>query len=461
MTRPPTSRRHDKDIVSDMLRNDHKFLTRENYLDTLQEKKPDILYAGWRQGDEYPEEVPTCIVPWTSITLSANGDIKPCCKFTSEKGVTGSGASHMNVYEGATLEDAWKGFEPIRQQMLRKEKPQGCIDCWKNEDTIGTSRRHWMFEKVVDKPHEYTTEPPMALRHMDLNFGNTCNLKCRMCGSWGSTHWFKEDKKLQAINPLFNRNTKDTEARSIDPTLYRNMEDKLSNMERIDFKGGEPLMMDGMFEVLQMLVDNGSAPNVELGYVTNGTKTPERLKDLWPHFKKITLNISVEATGLLYRYIRGSHIQSIENLERNLHWLDQFDNVNGNFSVAVSTYNIFDLQNLADWQEHVTTNLTQWRTEIASRTSDSPYWYEKPNQFVDIVSKPQYLDPKNMPPHIKQRVIDAYDKDYHVLEEIKNKMYDTNYDEKQWELFKHFTRELDKIRGTDVLEYIPQLEGEF
>jgi hypothetical protein len=40
-------------------------------------------------------------------------------------------------------------------------------------------------------------------------------------------------------------------------------------------------------------------------------------------------------------------------------------------------------------------------------------------------------------------------------------MYDTNYDEKQWELFKHFTRELDKIRGTDVLEYIPQLEGEF
>ena len=33
---------------------------------------------------------------------------------------------------------------------------------------------------------------------MDLNFGNTCNLKCRMCGSWGSTHWHKEDKKLQS-----------------------------------------------------------------------------------------------------------------------------------------------------------------------------------------------------------------------------------------------------------------------
>ena len=64
---------------------------------------------------------------------------------------------------------------------------------------------------------------------MDLNFGNTCNLKCRMCGSWGSTHWHKEDKKLQAINSNFRRNTGDSSARTIDPSLYKNMEDKLND----------------------------------------------------------------------------------------------------------------------------------------------------------------------------------------------------------------------------------------
>ena len=36
-----------------------------------------------------------------------------------------------------------------------------------------------------------------------------------------------------------------------------------------------------------------------------------------------------------------------------------------------------------------------------------------------------------------------------------------NYDQEQWELFKQFTQELDKLRGTNVLDYIPQLEGEF
>tara|TARA_X000001036_G_C20671186_1_gene802536 strand:+ start:504 stop:1886 length:1383 start_codon:yes stop_codon:yes gene_type:complete len=459
---------HDKEIVNDMLKNDRKFLTRENYLDTLQEKKPEILYAGWRQGDEYPEEVPTCIVPWTSITLSANGDIKPCCKFTSDRRIArqagreyNSETEHMNIYEGHTLEDAWKGFEDIRQQMLRKEKPQGCQDCWKNERTAGVSRRQWMFEKIVDKPHNYTSEPPMNLKHMDLNFGNTCNLKCRMCGSWGSTHWFKEDKKLQQINPQFDRQLQNSTVRSIDPSVYKNMEDKLSQMERIDFKGGEPLMQDGMFEVLEMLVANDSAPNVTLGYTTNGTRVPEKLKKLWPHFKRVILNISIEATGDLYQYIRGSNVQTIEQLEQNLKWYDQFDNISGNFSIAISIYNIFDLQNLADWIEQVTLDLDHWWYMKANRTSDSPNWYEKPNQFVDIVSKPAYLDINNMPPHIKQRVLDKWDGNYHSMDYIRTALENPKYKEKEWELFKHFTRELDRIRGTNVLDYIPELEGEF
>ena len=409
----------------------------------------------YRAGDPFPEGYPTCIVPWTSICLAANGDIKPCCNYEAE--------GQFNVYRGDTLEHAWKEWDNLRKEMIEGKYPSRCKRCWKTEESLGSSRRHWMFEKIQNKPkpYKYNVEAPMNLRHMDLNFGNTCNLKCRMCGSWGSTHWHKEDKKLQAINSNFRRNTGDSSARTIDPSLYKNMEDKLSQMERIDFKGGEPLMQEGMYEVLQMLVNNGSAPNVELGYVTNGTKTPEHLKDLWPHFKKVTLNVSIEATGKLYQYIRGSNTQTIEQLEQNLHWYDQFDNIKGHFSVAISTYSIFDLQNLADWIERVTSNLKQWKTEVANRTSDSVLWYEKPNQFQILVVDPPYLNPNNVPPHIKQRVIDCWDKKYHLLDELRNRMLVQEYDENKWQLFKQFTRELDNMRGTNVLDYIPQLEGEF
>lgn len=424
----------------------------------------------YRIGDDWPEDIPTCIVPWTSITLSANGDIKPCCKFTSDQRIAKEAGrtpnwkaenEHMNIYQGHTLQDAWEGMEKLRQQMLAKEKPQGCRDCWKNESTAGVSRRQWMLEKIENRPDAYLNNPPMNLKHMDLNFGNTCNLKCRMCGSWGSTHWFKEDKKLQQINPQFQRQLENATVRSIDPSLYKNMEDKLSQMERIDFKGGEPLMQDGMYEVLEILVANGSAPNVTLGYTTNGTRVPEKLKRLWPHFKRVVLNVSVEATGDLYQYIRGSNVQTIEQLEQNLKWYDQFDNVKGYFSIAISIYNIFDLQNLSDWIERVTGDLDHWWHVIADRTSDSPTRYERPNNFADLVSKPAYLDINNMPPHIKQRVLDKWDKNYHALDRLRDSMKNPKYKPDQWELFKHFTRELDRIRGTNVLDYIPELEGEF
>ena len=66
-----------------------------------------------------------------------------------------------------------------------------------------------------------------------------------------------------------------------------------------------------------------------------------------------------------------------------------------------------------------------------------------------------------MPPHLKQRVLETWDKGYHQLDYMREHLKKPNYDQEQWELFKQFTQELDKLRGTNVLDYIPQLEGEF
>ena len=39
-------------------------------------------------------------------------------------------------------------------------------------------------------------------------------------------------------------------------------------------------------------------------------------------------------------------------------------------------------------------------------------------------------------PHIKQRVIDCWDKKYHSLDELRNRMLVQEYDENKWQLFK-------------------------
>ena len=116
--------------------------------------KRDFKY---RIGDPYPEDLPTCVVPWTSICLGANGDIKPCCQYDAQ-------GDHNIYLKASTLESAWEDYAELRQQMINKEKPDRCLSCWKQEDMMGNSRRQWMLEKL-----EYLPDPDLLDRFLNLD----------------------------------------------------------------------------------------------------------------------------------------------------------------------------------------------------------------------------------------------------------------------------------------------------
>ena len=384
---------------------------------------------------------PTCKVPWISITLSGNGDIKPCCVY---KG------GEYSIHKGDTIDSVWKKQDSLRKQFLNGEKPDSCIQCWQREESLGHSRRFWYDDKISTWPETYELNPPMNLRHMDLNFGNTCNLKCRMCGSWGSTAWFKEEQRLMEINKDFARGINNLKPTIIPAEYWADKREMFANLERIDFKGGEPMMQEGMYDFLEYLVKWGYAPNITVAYTTNGTKTPERLKELWPHFKRIKLVISVEGTGKLYEYIRGGDVQSIDQLVENIHWFDQFENLRGSFNSAIQIYNIFDLNNLLEW--------------FRDRVNASNKWHTDPNtfKFDCLVMNPGYLDYNIMPDNLKEIAHNIIaEKNYSSLQTIKKSLEKKSYNEKQWKLFIDFTRELDKMRNTSILEVVPQLGDYF
>ena len=178
------------------------------------------------------------------------------------------------------------------------------------------------------------------------------------------------------------------------------------------------------------------ATKITIAYTTNGTKTPERLKDLWPKFKRVKLIISVEGTGKLYEYIRGGDVQSLENLKENIHWFDQFENLRGSFNSAIQIYNIFDLNNLLEW--------------FRDTVDASKKWHRDPDtfKFDCLVSSPPYLNINIMPDELKQKAIEIIDeKNYKSLQTIRTALTRSSYNDKQWDLFVRFTNELDKMRG--------------
>ena len=42
----------------------------------------------YRAGEPLPNNEPTCIAPWTTITLAANGVIKPCCVYVEKMSIS-------------------------------------------------------------------------------------------------------------------------------------------------------------------------------------------------------------------------------------------------------------------------------------------------------------------------------------------------------------------------------------
>tara|TARA_B000000565_G_scaffold192743_1_gene147227 strand:+ start:207 stop:1373 length:1167 start_codon:yes stop_codon:yes gene_type:complete len=381
----------------------------------------------------------TCKVPWISITLSGNGNIKPCCVYQG---------GEYSYHNGDTLDSVWQDLDSLRKQFLAGEKPERCNQCWKREASLGTSRRMWYDDKITSWPSMYKLNPDMQLRHMDLNFGNKCNLKCRMCGSWGSTTWFNEEVALHKINPDFKRNPNKPRPTIIPASYWENKQDTFKYLERIDFKGGEPMMQEGMYDFLEYLIEWGLADNITIAYTTNGTKTPERLLELWPKFKKIKIVISIEGTGDLYQYIRGGKTQTEEQLIENIHWFDQFENLQGSFNTAIQIYNIFALPNILTWMRDTVNASTKWHADPDSF------------KFDCMVTNPRYLDINIMPYELKQLARSRIqDSGYKSLQQISNSLKNNSYDEKQWQLFCNFTKELDRMRGVDVLNVVPELKG--
>lgn len=381
----------------------------------------------------------TCKVPWVSITLAGNGDIKPCCVYK------GGGPS---IHNGDTIDSAWKDLDHLREKFIKGEKPDSCVQCWQREESLGHSRRTWYDDKIQNWPGTYELNPEMRLRHMDLNFGNTCNLKCRMCGTWGSTAWYKDEAKLAKIDKnKFDRALQIDPPTIIPASYWKDKKDMFASLERIDFKGGEPLMQDGMYDFLEYLVEWGYAENIMIAYTSNGTKTPERLKELWPKFKKVKLTISIEGTGKLYEYIRGGEIQTQEQLVENIHWFDQFDNLSGSFNSAIQIYNIFDLNNILEF--------------MRDTVNASKKWHRDPDSFKFdcMVTNPSYLDITIMPDGLKKKAVKIIEeKNYKSLNIIKNSLLNSSYDRNKWKLFIEYTKALDKMRNTNVLDVVPELE---
>lgn len=325
-----------------------------------------------------------CALPWMHLSTRPDGSLRVCCTANASSVGPTNDKEHggqVGVLKGedgkpanlntTTLLDAWNNsyMRNTRKQMLAGEKPASCLKCFKEEEAGHNSKRMWetdYWSKRVDLNAlvaETQDDGSVApnIRYVDLRLGTKCQLACVMCSPHDSSLWVKDWNALypQIENPAL-KETMGWESKGQvhgasynwhkqNPEFWSQFYDQIPNMEQLYFAGGEPLIIQQHYEILEEVVRRGFASQIELRYNSNGVDIPDHLFELWDKFKRVRFHYSIDSVGAMNDYIR--YPSQWDHQVKQFWKLDATGpNVEVTMACAVQALNIYYIPDLIRWK---------------------------------------------------------------------------------------------------------------
>jgi len=381
--------------------------------------------------------IPICLVPWKSILIDTNKDIKPCCAFN---GVLGN--LNKNTIKEITSGPLWTD---TKNQLANQEWPKPCLDCKEQEEKLNHSVRMNYRENIKFSDDD-------KINYLEFNGSNICNLACLHCSPKFSSKWTSEWEKLEKILPLgildSNKNIMPQSNFLTNPDLVvKNLKElDLSGLIHLVFKGGDPMLNDETVSILKHFDDISVLNQLEIIIFTNGTIVNEELLKLLDKTKKVLIVVSIDGIGKLNEYIRYGNNSHTDQLKKNIKIFKSFiKNIEITISCSTMVYNIFNLLEIRKF----------WIDELLQDSTFTPY-------FHIIVSDPSYINICVLSDGTRSKLIKYYKAHQHKNEfDIIIKALSGNYlgDEihNNWV---RYTEEMEKLRGNSIVELVPELKEE-
>ncbi len=391
-----------------------------------------------------------CMFPWVTMEIRPNGDVRPCYPFMDTERVG-------NVRD-APLAAIWNSPEMLRLRLnLLAEKPMlECRHCYRLEKAGIES-----FRQVCNKnyAHDFAlvegTSPDGRLpgcdvRHFSLWLSNACNFKCRMCWPKLSSSWY-EDAKALGLWPVPDEIVRPFPASK---DLFDQIDPLLGGLEEIFFAGGEPLIIEEHYEILERLVAK-KLFHVRLNYTTNFSMLHLKEKDvanIWNQFDDVYVCASLDGMGRRGEYLRKG--QRWDQIERNRERIREIcPKVRFQVTCTVSAINAW----------HVPDFHAEWLRKGYIGRDDF---------LLDVLTGPDFLNVSILPPRLKAEIAKKYDR--HVQDVIRPCFgAGQSKDEERFlgvakavlrddrphliPKFKEVTGKLDELRGERLLDVFPEL----
>ena len=400
-----------------------------------------------------------CILKWHYLELSLAEGLKHSCYHCPQHKIP----LKSDLHNTPTTKE-------VRQQMLDGLKPAEDNYCYDIEKTGNYSDRQYLavqFIKedpnIIAKTAAYEPDEQIYPKYLTVSFTNRCQMSCIYCGAGKSSTWKKE---IDEYGP-YPLNVKD----NYDKYMPRNdimkvednpyvdkfwkwLPDAYPHLQTIRLTGGEPLLDENTFKLLQYVKDNPKELSFEIS--TNLMVTDRRVSNYINLVKGLPgqkCYVSVDTWGEQAEWIRTG--LKIEQFEHNLH------RVLGN-GIKVGIMCTFNLLSIPNFEE--------WVFKMAELKQQYP--------GLLTVDVPQMVEPLHLTTRIAdKKLINMLDKAYksmltysHLFEDYEISKFKRTIAwtkanlmkgeelERNRKDFVKFANEKDRRRGTNFLETFPELK---
>lgn len=448
-----------------------------------------------------------CTAPWQDIHIVTDGGFKGCCVMEQRTGKYFTDGKDVNVTQGINAGLNSDTAKEIRLDSLNDKWHTACARCKKEEMSGMKSMRLLYEDRWKDK---FSYEDALVITNTetgelpddhvpffyDIQLGNLCNLKCRICHPVVSSSWIPDFVKLNNLPEKFRmplpgdrvvaiEHVKGKQY-NIEPSpfawaesdeFWEEMSERKSKMSHLYLIGGEPMMIHRHFDFLKECIDSGDAKHITLQYDTNLTNLPKKVMKYWTEFEKVMIGFSIDGMGPELEYMRNPI--KWKQMLKNISIVDEFGYANNNRvqvydSVTVSIYNVIHVLDYIEWKVK------------AGKSTYKELWQEhKPNFGVHPLHTPSHLSVQTIPHDAKTVInakynnwrskmvawVDSIDKysEIQTKDSLKysiNEYVDTwigfinqNDNSKQMNEFWDYTNKLDEIRDESFSDVFPQLNS--
>ena len=431
-----------------------------------------------------------CLMKWQTETLYLHmGDNHSCYHPQPHK----IQLSDIQNNPSGLHNTAWKKLQ--RKEMLEGGRPGECYYCWNIEDLPGEHISDRMvhstsdyaigdLEEIKKLPWDANWNP----RHIEVSFGNGCNLRCGYCCPQASSLWMDEVEKhgdyditSKQYNIDFLKTQEFYKPNDENPyvdAFWAWWPELRKDLKVFRITGGEPLMNSNTFKLLDML-DKEPAPDLQLHINSNLGVTPRLVEKMSRQVAKLLaegkikdfrLFTSIDGWGKQAEYMRTG--LNCEVWEQNMRtFLDIVPNSRINFMITFNVLCVATFRKLLD-------KIVALRKEFGSldgnghqqRISfDTPYLKEPPHWMINILPKEFIV---YMYDHLRFMQVNGRNADrtwgfdqveYEKLKRVvdymeQNPVADARIRDGRRDFYSFFT-ENDKRLKTDFLTTFPEYTG--